>query len=292
MPPLFVTEELAMATPKPCWAVCLGVTLLLSGCGNYLVNKVAFQPLPFAPADYEITDARIQEVEFWSDDRVRLHAFYIPYPGEQPLVIFLQGNFGNALQRIFDAWELAKTGVNVLLVGYRGYGRSAGTPSEQGLYRDAAAAIDYAIRGLGYREGDIYLLGRSLGSAVALDAAQHRGIGGLILISPFPSGDAVLRAQGAGWLGWLTAGSPFDSQAKVGNARVPALFVQAEGDQLIPERLSRQLFEAYPSPYKSIVRVPGAGHNDIFSVAGGKLWQRVGRFVHHPRQPVAAVELL
>ncbi|WP_432474052.1 alpha/beta hydrolase [Amphritea sp. HPY] len=268
------------------------ILLVLSGCSEHIVNRIAFHPIPFQTSDYEITDKRIQELEFTTPDQVRLHAFYIPYPGKQKLVVFFHGNFGNSLHRIFAAWELAKTGVNVMLISYRGYGRSEGIPTEKGLYTDAATAINFATNQLGYNQSNIFILGRSLGTAVAIDVAQDLDLGGLILISPFPSGNAVMETSGAGWLSWFVTGTPFNSAEKIHHAKVPALFIHGDRDTLIPVHLSRELYRSYPSPYKSMVTVPTAGHNDIFSVAGTKLWSRIGAFVESPQKDMDRIENL
>ncbi len=265
--------------------LAIGLILLsLGGCSEYLVNKYAFHPVSFQTKDYEITDNRIQEFVFATQHNSSLHAFYIPYPGKQKLVIFFHGNSGNSLQRLLTAWDLAKTGVNVMLVSYRGYGRNLGTPSEKGIYEDAAAAVNFARLQLGYPEADIFILGRSLGTAVAIDVAQDRAFGGLILISPFPSGQDVLIAGGANLLGQLIGDTPFNSITKLSRINAPALFIFGDRDTLIPGRLSRKLYDLYPSAYKNISVVLGADHNDILDVSGPRLWDRIEAFISAPEQ--------
>lgn len=227
-----------------------------------------------------LLDEQIKEVEFITQDGLRLHSFYFPYSEEAPMVIYFHGNAGNALHRLNPARRLAETGANVLLVGYRGYGRSQGRPSEKGLYLDAQAAINYVVEDLGFKKEDVFLLGQSLGSAIAIDAAQHQKLGGLILITPFPSGYAVMEERGLGWLSLFVRGSPFDSAAKLPHLKTPALFVIAEHDKTITPAMSRTLFNAYPSQDKSLMIIPGAGHNDIFSISGPQIWSRLAAFVH------------
>lgn len=257
--------------------------LLLSGCTDSIVNHFAFYPMRFSAGDYNLSGSGIGDVAFSTQDQIRLHAFYIPHPRSKKLVIFFHGNFGHALHRLSAAQQLARTGVNVLLVGYRGYGRSEGKPSEMGIYADGEAALKYATEKLKFELQNIFILGRSLGSAVAIDMAQDRTLGGLILISTFTSGHDVMTAAGMGWLRWFVDRRPFDQAAKLDRVNVPALFIHGERDREIPYRLGEALYRLYPSEFKSLLSVSNAGHNDLFVGYGEALWARIALFIAHPQ---------
>ncbi len=266
------------------------LTLNMSGCSDTIVKSFAFHPMRFNADNYNLDDSGVQDVEFTTEDQIRLHAFYLPKPDNQKLVLYFHGNFGHSLHRLNSAWHLAQTGVNVLLVGYRGYGRSEGEPSEDGVYNDAKAALRYATQELNFAPENIFVLGRSLGSAVAVDLAQEREFGGLILVGTFTSAHEVMSEAGMGWLRMFVNRRPFDQTAKLERVTSPALFIHGERDRQIPLQLAETLYQSYPSPYKSMVTVAYAGHNDIFHRHRDKIWTRIAAFIDAPQKEKGRTE--
>lgn len=260
------------------------IPLMLIGCTDAIVNHFAFFPMRFSAGDYSLVGSDIRDVAFTTEDKIRLHGFYVPNIESDKLVLFFHGNAGHALHRLRDARKLADTGANVLLVGYRGYGRSEGKPSEHGIYADGKAALQYATDKLKFDPQNIFILGRSLGTTVAIDLAQERELGGLILISTFTSAHEVMSAAGMGWLRWFVDRRPFDQAAKLDRIDLPALFVHGERDREVPYRLGKRLYELYPSEFKSQVSVSNAGHNDLFMAHGEALWIRIGAFIEDPQE--------
>lgn len=261
--------------------VLLAVILLLLAMRfpDYLVNILAFHPHRGTTPAVALEDPHTREVNIVTTDGVRLQALHRRHPSAERLVLFFHGNAGNIYGRLPDMLQLSDvTASDVLLLSYRGYGESEGSPSESGVYRDAEAALRYALNELGYPENRIFVLGRSLGSAVAIDLAQNRDFAGLILVSPFTSGRDMATQIGLGWLSWVT-GRPFDSITKTSNIRSPALFIHGDADTLIPIQLGRRLYDAYPSDRKEFKVVPGAGHNDITAVAGPEYWEWMRGFM-------------
>jgi fermentation-respiration switch protein FrsA (DUF1100 family) len=160
------------------------------------------------------------------------------------------------------------------MLDYRGYGKSAGRPTEQGLYADSEAAYVYLL-GLGYRWRQIIVQGESLGSAVAVDLAYRRPCAGLILEAPFTSaGDVAATVLPV--LGPLLVRG-YDSVPKIRWLLMPKLFVQGDRDEVIPLRLGQALYTAAQAP-KSFWNVAGAGHNNILDKAGPEYRQRLHAF--------------
>jgi fermentation-respiration switch protein FrsA (DUF1100 family) len=185
--------------------------------------------------------------------------------------LFLHGNAGNIGQRADHIAEIAAAGSDVLIIDYRGYGRSQGHPSERGLSMDADAAYDY----LAAKGKPIVLHGESLGSAVAVELATRHPIAGLILESPFTS----LRAEANTVLpviGPLVVWG-FDSKSRIARVHAPLLLIHGDHDQTVPYRLGRELYEAAPGP-KTLWTVPGGDHNDLLGVAGPEYRDRLRRF--------------
>ena len=247
------------------------------GLFNWLVNFFAFYPQSGNQIEPHLVDPMIQEVFFDSLDGVKLQAFFVPRPKFDRVVLFLHGNAGNASHRLRDAVQLANLGTNVLLLSYRGYGKSEGLPSEEGVYIDGRSALQYIQSTLGFSLGRTVILGRSIGSAIAIDIGQNIPVGGLILVSPFSSGRDLASALGISWIAWLT-GEPFHSIRKVEQVLAPALFIHGEKDEIVPLSLGRRLFERY-SKEKEWKSFPGAGHNDLIQHAGVSYWETIQKFL-------------
>lgn len=258
--------------------VILILLLLTLRFPDFLVNALAFHPSKAIPS-LSGTSASIEEVALKASDGTHLQAFLQRHPGNRRLILFFHGNAGNAYSRLGDLQTLSETTASsVLLLSYRGYGKSEGSPSEQGVYQDAEAALQYAQNDLGFAEEDIILLGRSLGSAVAINLAQHRNFAGLILVAPLTSGRDMARQMGLGWIAWI-AGSPLNSVVKVAHIPSPALFIHGDADNVIPIEMGRRLFEAYPSATKTFQQIPGAGHNNLVAIAGDAYWIGMRSFI-------------
>src|SRR3954452_24638597 len=136
--------------------------------------------------------SRVGAEERWirTQDGVRLNCAWYPLSGARVATLFLHGNAGNITHRIYHALALRAAGSAALVVDYRGYGKSEGKPSEQGLYADAQAAYQ-EIAKLGYGSKQIVIHGESLGSAVATNLGARVSCAGLILESPFASLSAM-----------------------------------------------------------------------------------------------------
>ena len=149
----------------------LASTLLLAilassmGLREWLLSSILYHPdndFFFTPEDLEI-DA--EELRIATEDGIRIQAYWLPFQQTDRSLLFLHGNAGNASHRLYNADMLRKMGANVLLLEYRGYGRSEGSVSESGLYADARAGIEYLVKQRGIPEHRIILFGRSLGGA-------------------------------------------------------------------------------------------------------------------------------
>ncbi|MGH0033330.1 MAG: alpha/beta hydrolase [Myxococcota bacterium] len=243
-----------------------------------LVTALIFQPtrgVDLTPAELGVAG---EEVWIDTEDGVRIHGFWLPGDAEPArAILFFHGNAGNASWRLPNAAELVRLGAHVLLLDYRGYGRSEGTPSEEGLYADARAGLRHLTGERGIPESRVVVFGRSLGGAVAVDLARDRPLAGVILESTFTS----VRDIAATMVGppgrWL-AGDSFDSASKIDALRAPLLSLHGDRDRIIRPRLGRRLFEAAPGP-KEFDTIAGAGHNDVVAVGGAPYFARIGRFL-------------
>ena len=247
------------------------------------VDRVIFQPTPGVDVAPERLGIDAESVFLDTEDGVRIHAFFLPAIGEGPssrrAVLFLHGNAGNASHRLPNAAELAALGTDVLLLDYRGYGLSEGTPSEPGAYADARAGLAHLVDARETAESRIVLFGRSLGGAVAVDlaAGSEPPVAGVILESTFSSAaDAAASVFGAPFA--ALARGRLDSSSKIGRVRAPLLFFHGDRDEIVAYALGRRLYEQAPEP-KAFETLAGAGHNDTVIVGGRPYFERIGRFL-------------
>lgn len=248
-----------------------------SSLRQWIVDSLVFQPTRGVDLRPEELGIEGEEVYLETEDGVRIHGFYLPSPGATRALLFLHGNAGNASHRLPNAAQLAALGIHVLLLDYRGYGASEGSPSEAGAYADARAGLEHLVARRGVPEQRVVLFGRSLGGAVAVDLAAGRDLAGVILESTFPSMRAVVRKLFGSLVAGLAAGN-FDSLRKISRVRAPLLFFHGDRDEIIHFELGRQLFEAAPEP-KSFETLGGAGHNDTVLVGGRRYFARIGCFL-------------
>jgi len=261
-------------------ASILFVSLLIYFMLTRFVDSVVFQPSP--GIDLRISDLGIEGEEIRLDSEgVSIHGFYLPTAHARPnarAILFLHGNAGNASHRLPNAAELARLGTDVLLIDYRGYGMSDGTPSETGAYADARAGLAHLVEERGIPAQRVVLFGRSLGAAVAVDLARNRGLAGVILESAFTSVADVVRGLMGAPLAYLARGH-FDSASKIEQVHTPLLFFHGDNDTIVDFSLGRRLFELASEP-KHFETISGAGHNDTVEVGGRPYFARIAQFLN------------
>jgi fermentation-respiration switch protein FrsA (DUF1100 family) len=227
--------------------------------------RSVYYPTRYPDGRWDV-QSQLGAVDVWltTRDGVRIHGWFVRSPESTRVTLFFHGNAGNTTYREPHFREIRAAGSSILMIDYRGYGRSSGRPSENGLYADASAAYDWA-RQEGYTPDRIIAHGESLGTAVAVDLASKRKCGGLVLEAPFTSAKDV-AATVLPVLGPVLIWG-FDSQSKIARVNAPVLVVQGDRDEVIPPRLGQALFKAAREP-KSFWVVTGAGHNDLVEAAG------------------------
>jgi uncharacterized protein len=254
--------------------VCL-LLAIVYGVLRFAANSAVYYPLRY-PAGLWNLQREVAATEVWltACDGVKLNAWWIAAPGARLVTVFFHGNAGNLTHRVEHIREIIAAGSALLLLDYRGYGKSEGKPSEDGLYMDANAAYQWLVD-QGHASEQIVIQGESLGTAVAVDLAARKACAGVVLEAPFNSASQV-AAGILPLLGPLIMRG-FDSKGKIGKVRAPLLFMQGDRDEVIPYRLGRELFAAAPEP-KSFWTIAGAGHNDLLEVAGDEYRKHLAAF--------------
>uniref|UniRef100_A0A8C0DV21 Protein ABHD13 n=1 Tax=Balaenoptera musculus TaxID=9771 RepID=A0A8C0DV21_BALMU len=212
-------------------------------------------------------------------DGVRLNLILIRYTGDNspysPTIIYFHGNAGNIGHRLPNALlMLVNLKVNLLLVDYRGYGKSEGEASEEGLYLDSEAVLDYVMTRPDLDKTKIFLFGRSLGGAVAIHLASensHR-ISAIMVENTFLSiphmASTLFSFFPMRYLPLWCYKNKFLSYRKISQCRMPSLFISGLSDQLIPPVMMKQLYELSPSRTKRLAIFPDGTHNDTWQCQG------------------------
>jgi fermentation-respiration switch protein FrsA (DUF1100 family) len=218
-----------------------------------------------------------EDVKLATADGETLAAWWVSPPTPRGAVVLFHGNAGNIAGRVPYAAMFHRLGYATLLVEYRGYGASTGTPSEAGTYQDAEAAWRYLTETRQFAPARIVVMGESLGGGVATWLAARKKPGALILASTFTSVPDV----GAP-VYWflpvrLISRTRYDNLSRMPEIACPVLVAHSPDDEIIPVSHGEALFMAAPEP-KLFVRLAG-GHNDGFLYMQPAWTQAVGAFL-------------
>ena len=195
-------------------------------------------------------------------------------PGtNKPIIIFFHGNAGHIGDRGVKVRKYVEAGYGILLVGYRGYGGNPGSPTEYGLYDDAAAALDFLTR-TGIAADHWVLYGESLGAAVAVEMAMRFAettpVSAVVLEAPFTSMTDAAKKHYPYVPVNLLVHDRYDSFSKIKKINSPLLVVHGEKDLVVPQDLGIRLFETANEP-KTAYWIKGAGHNDLYEFDADRL---------------------
>ena len=194
----------------------------------------------------------------WIDSQgERLKIWTVVRPGSRALLYF-GGNAEDVAGNI-EAFSAAFPDRSLFLVNYRGYGGSSGQPSEAALFADALAIFDHVRR----EHSEIAVMGRSLGSGVAVLVASERPVEQLVLVTAFDS----LVNVASEYFRWLPVRmllrDRYESAGRAAAVTAPVLMVIAGEDEIIPRPRSEALINAFPASQVRVEVVPGVGHNTL-----------------------------
>ncbi len=169
-------------------------------------------------------------------------------------IIRCHGNAEDMMGTLWALGDLAEQGYTVAAVDYPGYGRSDGSPTEEGCYRNVHRLYDWLVETLGFKPEDIIVDGFSIGSGPATELAATKPVGGLILEAPFLSAPRVVTRIR------LLPVDPFPNLKRIGDVKCPVLIMHGAKDDVIPYSHGKALFELANEP-KRFVTVEGGDHN-------------------------------
>lgn len=232
-------------------------------------------------------------------DGVLLHMYFIYQPVERkrhcPTILFFHGNAGNMGHRLQNCVELYHNlHCNILLVEYRGYGLSEGSPSEEGLYTDSRAGLDYLYSRNDINHSEIIIFGRSLGGAVAIDLASrvefYDKIWCVVVENTFTSIPDMARVffkwRILRYIPLLCYKNKYLSSYKITFLRAPTLFISGLADNLVPPRMMSELYSRCGSTSKRLLEVPRGTHNETWTQR--EYYHSVAVFLQNCRVQAAA----
>ena len=236
------------------YGLLVGVMYVFQRSLMYFPDKTAIQP-----ARAGVPEMTVRTLT--TEDGIELVTWYRPATVGRSTIVCFHGNGGHIADRAFRIRPFLDAGYGVLLVSYRGYGGSGGSPTEAGLYADGRAALAF-LEAEGVRSDHVVLFGESLGAAIAIHVAGEAPVGAIVLEAPFTSAvDEGRAAYPFLPVAWLLK-DRYLSIDKIAAIEAPLLIVHGEADRTVPVTHGRRLLEA-ATPPKQGMFLPGAGHNDL-----------------------------
>jgi fermentation-respiration switch protein FrsA (DUF1100 family) len=241
---------------------------------------LALLPARFPQGNWQPAETSFEDCWFEADDGLRLHGWHLPHPQPRAAILVLHGNAGNLAHRAPFLEKLrAECQVSLFACDYRGYGRSEGAPTFEGLMLDARAARQAFAERAGIPGSQIVLFGESLGGAIAIQLAADDGARALVLDGTFASLQEVASTHYPAPLARFVVGKELNSAAAIANYHGPLLQLHGNQDRTVPLASAERLFTAAHEP-KSFVRLPGHDHNTPrpheFFAALRQLLERLG----------------
>lgn len=235
---------------------CVGLLVL------YARQREMLFPIPpvgrTAPAAAGLPEA--EEHVLTTSDGEKVIAWHVPAKPGRPVILYFHGNGDFLAGRISRFKAMTADGTGLIALSYRGYAGSSGSPSEQGLLRDAAAA--YAFTTARYAPERIVAWGFSLGTGVAVAIASDHRVGKLILEAPYTSTADIAASSFRFVPVRLLMRDPFHSDQRMARVTVPLLVMHGTNDLAIPIAFGERLFALAHEP-KRFIRMVGGGHDDL-----------------------------
>ena len=252
---------------------------MLKGLVGALEARLVFFPYKGEDANPGALGIPYSPLTLTTSDGERIAAWQLEPEHPVADVVYFHGNGGNLSVWMPVLASLHAMHLRVLAIDYRGYGLSTGSPTEEGVYLDAAATVQHAASTRAEGTGrPLIFWGRSLGGPIAASATRVVPPDGLILESTFVDKAAVIRAQPLLRVLNVFAAYRFPTAEMLRQFAGPVMVMHGDGDSIVPYALGRELYEQLRGP-KQFVGVPGADHNDFFDVSRKSYWKPVADFV-------------
>ena len=203
---------------------------------NYLKDNLIKEPIG------------IEKVKITTEDKIDLAGWFYNKDLEKfKTVVFFHGNAGSLSNRTYKLNHFKELNINFLIIAWRGFSGNKGKPNELGLYEDAKSAIRW-LKAKGVQDKNIILYGESLGTAIAIEVAQNKKYGGVILESPFTSMINMGKKYYPFFPISLLLKDKFESDKKINRIIVPVLVIHGKVDKIVPHAMGKKMYELANEP--------------------------------------------
>jgi uncharacterized protein len=239
--------------------VAYALALIFLACFQ---RRLVFQRIPITPGDPRALDGLdCRRIRLATADGEELDALWTrPKAAPVATILYLHGNASDLRTKAPRIRRLTELGFSVLAFDWRGYGRSTGSPSQEGLGLDADAALNWLERHAELSRAVV--LGESIGSGVAVELAAKRKVGALVLEAPYVSIVDIAQARLPIFPVRRLLLDPFRSDLWIGKIGTRLLIQHGVLDRTIPFRHGERLFAMAPEP-KRLIAYPRGGHDDL-----------------------------
>lgn len=240
--------------PRDIWVVLAGIAVM-QALPMVLINRFMFHP---------VTDGYSEKSSGYIDigeDGDRIAAIVLGPRHGKAAIIYCHGNAEDATSAGYRFEGLASDGYTVAAVDYPGYGLSSGTPTESGCYRVAHRLYDWLRRERGFAPDEIFVVGYSIGTGVAVELASSKAVAGLWLEAPYLSAPRIVTRMR------LLYVDSFPSHSRIAKVNCPVVVVHGTKDRVIPFSQGRALYDMANEP-KALLPITNAGHADFADVYG------------------------
>ncbi|HOG39347.1 MAG TPA: alpha/beta hydrolase [Syntrophorhabdaceae bacterium] len=223
------------------------------------------------------------------EDNISIGCRFYPSGSYAPNILYFHGNGETAPDYDYVAPVYSERGINLFVADYRGYGMSDGSPTCSNTIEDAHPVFhgfSAFLHERGYT-GKLFVMGRSLGSAPAIEVAYRyqNQLKGLIVESGFASAqNQFMRLAASSLLNEIENPIGFGNDLKIKQVTIPTLIIHGEWDEIIPVSEGRTLYELSASSKKESLFIPQAGHNDLMMRGLESYMDAIERFVKDDRQ--------
>ncbi len=238
--------------------VFIYITVIMLGCSSQ--TKLIFHPTKLDKAYEYNADLGLEEVFLSTADGNEINGLFFP-DSSSKVILYFHGNAGS-----LDSWQYVYNdfksfGHNFFIIDYRGFGKSTGKISEEGLYIDAQTAYNYLLE-KGFKQEHIIIYGRSIGTGVAVDLASNNGSKALILESPFTNLKKLVSGLYPYLLPSLFLKYEFNNIGKINKINTPLLVIHGKRDNVIPFKHGLELYQNYHGE-KEFLPIENGQHNNL-----------------------------
>ncbi len=226
-----------------------------------------------------------QDITIEIAENITLGCRFFGTAPEAPTLLYFHGNGETVTDYDLIAPRYCSHGMNIFIATYRGYGWSDGSPDVTSMFKDAATVCTKVVAWLqqvGY-SGPLFVMGRSLGSASAIDLAlnHEKQLKGLIIESGFADTLPLARALGLDLSEEeIDEKDCFNNREKIARVKLATFIMHGGRDQLIPADQAEGLQMSSGARNKQFVLIPGADHNTMIAVAGELYFQGIKKFIN------------